>query len=593
MYFPIVKIWIVLLTFFIGFGHAIEAKDDSLYYRISKMPDSDEKLDYLLILCKNLHKDDFALGLEYCESCIAVSKKLNRTSHRAWGHIYKAKAHELLGDYKTMAENYHEALELFTLVKDSAGMAGVYNRLGYVELKLSDVNRAMFYFKRALEFAKHVPEDYRRAELYTGLADLFIDLNQPDSARMYLETAMELVEEKPNDYTKAKVYESFGTYYRNKNNFDSAFTCYKTNIEIVRSLGSRRMAIPALRLLGELYCEWGSESKALHFLTEALEISLSIRNKDEIAQCYNALATCFEIFEDDAKALYYYKLNESLQDSIFNEEKFKAMALVQARFEFNNQARLMEASQRESLGEERRIRYFWIVIALLTLSLSIVAVLAYRTKLKAHEALKIQNDEKDVLIKEVHHRVKNNLQLINSLLNLQRDKVDDLETKKALTESSNRVKSMAMVHQKLYQEADVSRVDFEDYLNELIEYLATGLQPFGVEVKYKVECEKIAFNLQTAIPLGLIINEVITNSLKYAFADRKEGNISIKATKNEGRIFIVITDDGIGLPQDLDPVKSNTLGMHLIRLLARQIKAEIMLRTGKGTKFEIKIKPDE
>ena len=587
------KKWGIILWLALLFSSISVYSIDSLYYKISQLPDNDEKLDYLLVLCKNVQKDDFALGLEYCEECIAISEKLNRTSHRAWGHVYKAKAHELLGDYKTMAENYHEALDLFILIKDSAGMAGTYNKLGYVELRLKDYERAIDYFKNALHLAKYVPEDFKRAEFYVGLADVYIDQKLPDSAKQYLETAMTLVEDKPDELAKAKVFESMGKYYRSIGEYDSAFACYKRNILIIRGLGSRRLAIPALRNLGDLYCSSGDEAKSLHFLTEAIELSLQVRNKEELAKCYKVLANCYESRNDESKALYYYKLNEALQDAIFNEEKFKAMALVQARFEFNNKTRQMEAIQRESIGEERRIRYFWIVIALLTLGLSIVTWLAYRTKLRANEALKKQNDEKDVLIKEVHHRVKNNLQLINSLLNLQRDKVEDLETKKALTESSNRVKSMAMVHQKLYQEADVSRIDFEDYLNELIEYLATGLQPFDVQVKYNVECEKINFNLQTAIPLGLIINEVITNSLKYAFAARKTGTITIKAVNEPGLVFILVTDDGVGLPQDLDPSKSNTLGMHLIRLLARQIKAEIKVRTGKGTKFEIKLKPDE
>lgn len=557
------------------------------------MPDGDEKLDNLLSLCRNLHENDFALGLEYCEACITLSDKLERTSHKAWAHVYKAQAHEVLGDYKTMALNYHEAIELFAKIKDTAGLARTYNQLGYVELKLSDEERAMNYFKLALSMAHYVPIDNKRAELYAGVGTLFLELNSPDSAIGYLRKGMTFIEERPDSYTKARIKLAIGQYHLQKQNFNSAFNYFKQSLQMTRRLGSVRRTIPILRQLGELYIIKGVETKALHFLTEALELSLQIGNKSEIAECYQSLARCHEHFEDVKKALFYYKMTESMEDSIFNEDRFKSMALVQARFEFNNKMREVEISQEETLVEERMIRYFWIAIALLTLGLSIASAFAYRTKVKTNEALREQNAEKDILIKEVHHRVKNNLQLITSLLNLQRDKVEDPETKKALTESSNRVKSMAMVHHKLYQEADVSKVNFEDYLNELIEYLATGLQPFDVKVKYNLFCDEISFNLQTAIPLGLIINEVITNSLKYAFSNKEEGNITIRASKEPEHIFIIITDDGVGLPQELDPSKSNTLGMHLIRLLAKQIKAEIMVRTGRGTKFEIKIKPDE
>jgi PAS domain S-box-containing protein len=208
----------------------------------------------------------------------------------------------------------------------------------------------------------------------------------------------------------------------------------------------------------------------------------------------------------------------------------------------------------------------------------------------AEENIKISLQEKEVLLREIHHRVKNNMQIISSMLNLQMGYIKDKNITDIFSESQNRILSMALVHEKLYQSSDLRNIDFKGYINDLGINL---LQSYNVNyIKLNVNVEDIYLDIDLAIPAGLIINELITNSIKYAFPDRMKGEIKISFRSiNENMLELVVSDNGIGLPKDLDFRKSTTLGLHMVTLLAEsQLHGKIDINRDKGTEFQIKFK---
>jgi two-component sensor histidine kinase len=196
--------------------------------------------------------------------------------------------------------------------------------------------------------------------------------------------------------------------------------------------------------------------------------------------------------------------------------------------------------------------------------------------------------EKEVLIKEVHHRVKNNLQVISSLLNLQAVEISDENTRIALRESQNRVRTMALIHEKLYQSNDLAHIDFSTYLQSLVSSLAQSYRVRMDRVEIQVQVEKVLLDLDTAIPCGLIVNELVSNSIKYAFPDDGFGKIQIICgSHTQNRYSLVVCDDGIGLPPGFDYARSTSLGLKLVNSLIRQIDGEIKVESRSGTRFEI------
>lgn len=208
---------------------------------------------------------------------------------------------------------------------------------------------------------------------------------------------------------------------------------------------------------------------------------------------------------------------------------------------------------------------------------------------RAEEVIKSALSEKELLLKEIHHRVKNNLQLISSLLNLQDiDAHGDPVAVGLLKESQHRIKSMALIHEKLYQSDDLSRVDFEEYVRSLAAYLFRSYQTESRVITLDVKVENVLLGVDTAIPCGLIINELVSNALKHAFLGRERGRIRIELRPDAGdpgRSILIVTDDGVGCPPGLDIRRTESLGLQLVTTLADQLGGTLTCRSEAGTEF--------
>ncbi len=195
--------------------------------------------------------------------------------------------------------------------------------------------------------------------------------------------------------------------------------------------------------------------------------------------------------------------------------------------------------------------------------------------------------EKEVLLQEVHHRVKNNLQVISSILNLQSSYVKDENSLNILRESQNRIKSMSFIHESLYQTKDFAHIEFSDYILSLSKNLVHSYSIASSRIKLITDFERTFLSLDQAIPCGLIANELISNALKYAFLDDENGEIRLSIQEKNGMIEINIADNGIGLPEGFDFENSDSLGLQLVYTLVDQLDATIKVDSSKGTKYFI------
>jgi two-component system, sensor histidine kinase PdtaS len=207
----------------------------------------------------------------------------------------------------------------------------------------------------------------------------------------------------------------------------------------------------------------------------------------------------------------------------------------------------------------------------------------------AEDRLKLALHEKEVLLKEIHHRVKNNLQIIISLLFLQAKKNDDPASTSALMDSQTRVKSMALVHEKLYQSENLSSIDFAGYLSNLVSNLMVTYGADNRRIRVTVSANDLPLTINTAIPLGLIMNELVSNTLKYAFPEGREGELSIEGHADGDTMQITVRDNGVGLPDSLDWRYTESLGLHLVQMLTRQLKGTIDMSREGGTEFRLTI----
>ena len=195
--------------------------------------------------------------------------------------------------------------------------------------------------------------------------------------------------------------------------------------------------------------------------------------------------------------------------------------------------------------------------------------------------------EKDVLLKEIHHRVKNNLQIIISLLNLQSGYIKDPTTLKAVQDGQNRVRSMALVHEKFYQAEELSEIDFGEYVQKLTQYIYQSYGDKTDRIKMIIESDRVGLDMDTAMPSGLLVNEIVSNAYKYAFPGETTGEIKIVLQKKDGKVVFRISDNGVGLPSEINLDAAESLGMQLIQALTAQLDGELEVSRENGTEFKI------
>ncbi len=211
-----------------------------------------------------------------------------------------------------------------------------------------------------------------------------------------------------------------------------------------------------------------------------------------------------------------------------------------------------------------------------------VAMAVHRKKVDAQ--VKASLEEKDVLLKEVHHRVKNNMQVISSLLNLQSRHLHDPKVAEAFRDSQRRIRSMALIHERLYQSSDLSRIEFSQYLRNLATHLFHSYQVDANRVRLRIDAEPVYLNINTAIPCGLIVNELVSNSLKHAFPEGRGGEVAVELRRvPEDGYLLRVRDDGVGFPEGLDIRRTETLGMQVVTTLVSQIDGRLEFEKAEGS----------
>ena len=213
-------------------------------------------------------------------------------------------------------------------------------------------------------------------------------------------------------------------------------------------------------------------------------------------------------------------------------------------------------------------------------------------KRKAENEIKRSLKVKDMLLKEIHHRVKNNLMVISSLLSLQSSYIKDEASKSVFRDSQNRARSMALIHELLYQSNDLKSINFGSYINKLTNELYSIYVTDSNMIKLDMDIDDVMIDINTAIPLGLIVNELVSNSMKHAFPNNKDGKIDIKLKLSDGNYSMIISDNGVGFPKDYNIQNSNSLGLKIVNSLTEQIDGEIKIEGINGTTFIINFKEE-
>ncbi|MBI4813260.1 MAG: PAS domain S-box protein [Methanobacterium sp.] len=306
----------------------------------------------------------------------------------------------------------------------------------------------------------------------------------------------------------------------------------------------------------------------------------------------------FQYISPSIKTILGYDVEEILGENVFkfinlthpDDQFMVASAFRAANASYSPggvQHRLRRADGRymwvESLGNplfDKENQYKGVVFSMTDIDSLKVAEKNFRTSL----------EEKELLLRELHHRVKNNMQIISSLLSLQTQHIKDERDLKIFESSQNRVKTMSLIHEELYSSQDFSHINLSEYIQNITKELLTSHIEDPGRVKLTVNVEDVRMELETAIPLGLLINEIVANSVNHAFPNEQKGKIIVELERDGNAFILKMSDDGVGIPEDIDFKKAETLGFQLINSLVNQLDGQIEMHTNNGTSYIVKFK---
>lgn len=490
----------------------------------------------------------------------------------------------------------------FKEIDDKQNLARLYNNVGKIYRMTEKYDAAVDIYKKSVDIKLALDDRKGLMNSYTNLSSAYLSDDKYDSALKYSLKTISL-SKLENDMAAYK-WEllNVGAIYVKLEDFENALFSFQ-EAEEIKNLDEQTPFLNNLYFnLAYLYFTKDDLKNGKKYLQLALDIVDEAKLKEPAMQIYQLAYEYYKRTKNPKLALNYFEKYHTLQEEMVSQQAVKRATELEQQYEKEKRERQIAELEAENINSELDLkvsenqRNIFILSSLL--GLIVAAFFFYRLSIKrrTNKVLEEKNEiiskslaERENLLKEIHHRVKNNLQIISSLLSLQADTIEDKNALDAVIEGQNRVKSMALIHQNLYQTDELSSLSIHEYIENLIESL---FRSFGVtesQVSSKLEIEDIKFDIDTIIPLGLIINELITNSLKYAFSETEEGEIYIGLHQKDQGILLEVKDNGKGVEtEEID--KSKSFGMRLIEALCMKLKGELTISSDLGTNIQLLIK---
>lgn len=481
--------------------------------------------------------------------------------------------HKNMNRFEDAKKQYHIALGLFQELDNNELIADCYNNLGNVFNHEENMDSAQYYMYKTLESRQLYGPEHKLGYIYHNLANMHLKLEALDSAEWYLNQSIEIKKRFENKPEISSDYFVYGNIYQKK--------------------GDDRKAIEAYQL-------------ARLYLADSVHADLNYDISLELGKTYLRLGEYRQSAEN--YSLYFEQRNAHLL--INNPEKIETELILYEFFKDSLETekliierQLQEAKYKNKQLSNQSIRsQLYFISSILGLLILMGALLFYSFRKRLNQArehrkiLAMQNEElkrtlvskeeKETLLKEIHHRVKNNLQIISSLVRLQSDYINEYNFKERLNEIESRILSMALVHEKLYQSNNLSKLVVKSYIRDLSINILESYQT-NAEVKFMFDIDSRELSIDTLIPFGLILNETISNALKHGFYERKQGTISISLKNGEqNESILIIEDNGIGADLNIEELKEDSLGMELIFSLTEQLDGKLSLATNNGFAYK-------
>ncbi len=627
----------LLLVLFSHFSLAQHTeKIDSLQAVLPQL-EGESRVNALRDLCFYMSRTDSEVSIAYGNEAVALAQELGNQA--LLGLAYKDLAHAFDGAdlFETAIATYGKATAIFKIINDQEQIAYVYNNVGSIYLKKGDFDTSLNYLFRSLAL-KDSLGGIKLNTTYGNIGDTFRKKGDHEKALEYLFRSLKIAEQTNDQKGVAATYGNIGITYEAQGNYELALEYGLKAMQINQELGNRYNYAINLNNIGLIYYRRGEYTPALEYCHQALALKKQLNQRGSMAYTSQRLAEIYADLEQYDSALFYantglalfdtidskerkvetyrilseiYRVQGEyekaftshqdytlLKDSILNAEKERLTADMEGKYQ--SAKKDLELLARDTtIAEQKANQRVYIGLAVGLLLLSAGLLFFYRKRQQRNRELQhlnnqldAKNQQNELLLKEIHHRVKNNLEMVKSLIALQSAQLEDSATKDAMIASQNRVQSMGIIHQKLYQGENLGSVEMKDYFLNLGEGI---LDSFDAEDQVKIECamDRLELDVDTAVPIGLIVNELLTNALKYAFPEETPGTINISLSRtDDNTLTLTVVDNGVGKMAETAP-RGTGFGSQLVQLLTQQLNGQMQEESQDGTRVFFRFQLDQ
>lgn len=512
-----------------------------------------------------------------------------------------------IGKFDLALEYFMKALEYDSQGLLSKATSGrLYNNIGSQYQLLNKDEEALEYMKKAYRIKKELNSVAGQIVALRNMSVISQNLKKLDDALDKMNLALTLATNHPEGiYYLSRVSSSIGTLYQERGEYKKAKHYFEQAIKVADKNNQPNDLGGGYLNLGKLHLELKQYDLARSNINTSLKIQPMGDDQVFTINAYAALANLDSAIGNYPGSLEYYKIYTSLKDSILNAKKNSTIAELEIAYETqrkdNEIILLKKDAELEKANSARKsviIKAFAVVSGLLAIMLLLlfrqnrIKQRSFKIIRSQRDELEKKNDENLELIKEIHHRVRNNMQIMLSLLNAQGYTLeDDDRAKTIIKESQNRIKSMALIHQNLYNSGNHIMVESLSYFDDLLSNVLESFKEKGKHIDIKTDIDNKQLRMTLAVPLGLILNELITNAFKYAFEGLEHGELQVNFSQlDEGDTFLLqVHDKGIGLDTDFQLDQIQTFGLQMVKGLAEQLDGSVEIQTQEGTKFDVRV----
>lgn len=578
-------------------GEWAEANFDSAYYYATLMQQdairrNDQTAEIKAALALGVtynHNNQIDSARYYYQRAWDISEKRGDEENMARANFNLATLEYAAGNYLSAIEVYRKTELIFKKLNNERALSRIYNNLGQVFLRSEQYEYAISYFFQSIELKKKMNDVKGQFNSYTNLSVAYRKAQRYQEAIKTSRIVLAMSKESGDDLAYRNELLNLGEIYAELNKADSALMLFKESEDLLEKVDPVTFKANLWINLAEFYVSSHDYPKAKNYLDKASSIAAAdptqwlrylkvqtmyFSQRGQFEQAFKSQALLMEESNKQAGEAVMKKLKE--YEVLFETEKKE------------NQISTLELEKKESVLREQQSafqRNVFVGIAVMLFGIAAVVFWQYNQKQKINSKLSVALAEREVLLKEIHHRVKNNLQVISSLLNLQSKNVADKSVQEAVLEGRNRVKSMSIIHEHLYQKENLTGIAMDIYIQELYRGLVRAYGKDEETITLLLQVQPLVLDVDTAIPLGLIINELLTNSLKYAFPENRYGTIEVYLKQVNETLNVRVTDNGVGKKD----AESAGFGTQLVAILADKLKAVVQERSEHGTETELLI----